>query len=188
MENEDVCAVCICEIGENDGARYPGCGHRFHVRCIINYAQYDARCPVCRGVGDGVEQRMERERTEVVFTEEGVTFRAEGEAATTIVDMYEEGMRDFRRYAERRRRLLKRRHSLKERVDRLKSIRKSMKEEYALLQKDYDAKCYKVWSSDPEIQIKRKVISNLRRRELRLERRVDTDLEEELGEPSVRWG
>ena len=47
------CAICLAE-DEMTDLELPGCGHRFHARCIGAYAASrsraaEARCPMCRG-------------------------------------------------------------------------------------------------------------------------------------------
>lgn len=189
---EDVCAICMSPSREEDSAKMPGCGHVFHVACIITSAQYDVRCPVCRHVGEGVEEREDKrsETAEVTITQNGLRIRTtsdDANAATSLIEMYEDGMREWRNFTARKRRLLKRRPSLKEKVDRLKVLRKKMKEDYDTMQKRYDDKCNKVWTPDPEISSQRKEISKMRRRELRLSKKIDEEILSELGEGFVSY-
>ena len=56
-QDEDRCAICLEALSQGTTTAHPGCHHRLHVACLISSAQYDARCPVCRTVGDGVALR-----------------------------------------------------------------------------------------------------------------------------------
>lgn len=43
------CAVCLCELEENEKARLlPNCKHGFHVECIDMWFRSHTTCPVCR--------------------------------------------------------------------------------------------------------------------------------------------
>jgi len=43
------CAVCLCELKENDTGRLlPNCRHSFHVDCIDMWFRSHSTCPVCR--------------------------------------------------------------------------------------------------------------------------------------------
>ena len=46
------CPVCFCDFEDGDATHRLGCGHVFHVDCILSWAQSDAEmhasCPVCR--------------------------------------------------------------------------------------------------------------------------------------------
>ena len=170
MESNEVCAVCLCELEENI-AQMPGCGHKFHVCCLINVVQYDTRCPVCRQIGDGVVSR----HPDMVITASSISI---GTADfTTDVDSVEE--REWRRYAARRRRLLRQRQDLKREMDALKSIRNDMRQNITVSK--YQKGCRAVWRTDTDVVTHRKKLSTLRRKELRLSRRLSNELETILG-------
>ena len=42
----DVCAICLDGIG--DDVMISGCGHAFHVNCIMRWQWVNASCPLCR--------------------------------------------------------------------------------------------------------------------------------------------
>ena len=65
--SDDECPVCYESLHSCATTSYPGCGHRFHVTCMLTFAQYNARCPVCRC--EGVEMRTEEELSDVVYVE-----------------------------------------------------------------------------------------------------------------------
>ena len=48
-EADDVCHVCHDPLDE-DCVSLPDCRHRFHLCCVIEFSQYDVRCPTCRTV------------------------------------------------------------------------------------------------------------------------------------------
>ena len=56
-----VCPVCLDDMSSDDPACimvHPGCKmHCMHAVCALNNAQYDLRCPVCRQLHDGAQQR-----------------------------------------------------------------------------------------------------------------------------------
>ena len=45
----DECPICFEELGESiENCAMPLCHHKVHVRCLLQAAQYDLRCPICR--------------------------------------------------------------------------------------------------------------------------------------------
>ena len=175
----DVCAVCLESIGaSSDVARVPGCGHALHVACLINCAQYDPRCPVCRGVGEGVHVRDETTSSSVVLVVHTPAERPLYDRPSTSED---DQARAWRNYAARRRRLLRTRPLLRERVDRLKTLRREMSATFTRTQRAYDARCREVWRSDPEVTSHRAAMTKLQRKHAYLERQILTELQSLLG-------
>lgn len=172
-EDFRVCAICLENtIDEKNSAAVPGCGHRFHVACLLNCAQYDVRCPTCRGVGEGVLPKTSPSTAVVSTSSVVVRFGDDGS---------EYLQRVWRRYTARRRRVLRQRPDLAERMQQLRSIRSHMNEVYTETQKLYDRRCREVWSHDPEVTFQRQTLQRMRRRERRLERILETQLEGLLG-------
>jgi hypothetical protein len=146
----------------------PGCAHRLHVTCLINCAQYDARCPVCRTVGEGVVRKPE-EAPAIA-------------GATFVLNLDVDAMqREWRRYTARRRRVLRQRPALHDKVQRLRDLRAEVTRAFAETQRVYDRKCREAWRDDPEVRAARAHMDRLRRRERRLEHAVDAELEALLG-------
>lgn len=160
--NDDVCAVCL-EVGPTASL---GCGHRLHVHCLINCAQYDVRCPVCRQVDEGVVPKPAAAQHVLVAEE--------------VLDL-DAMEREWRRYTNRRRRVLRQRPELGERVRRLRALRSELTKAFEGAQRAYDRKCRDVWRADPEVRARRDELDRLRRRERRLESTVDAELEALLG-------
>ena len=71
--------------------------------------------------------------------------------------------------------------SLLERVNQLKELRMTMERACEDANRLYDRKCREVWRADPEVRAHRDAIARLRRRERRLERTVEQELEGLLG-------
>lgn len=56
--DEDLlCAICLEDVSLDNRVRVPGCRHLFCGSCLLNAAQYDVRCPVCRQMPTGVTAR-----------------------------------------------------------------------------------------------------------------------------------
>jgi len=165
-DEEDLCCVCMDPLGDAQSvARMPGCTHRLHVTCLINCAQYDARCPVCRTVGEGIVPKP-------------VTTPP---ASVTLVFDVDEMEREWRRYTARRRRVLRQRPALGDKVRKLRGLRVDVTRAFAETQRVYDRKCRAAWRDDPEVRAARTHMDRLRRRERRLEHDVDAELEDVLG-------
>lgn len=155
----DTCAVCFEDV-QNGAWRLPGCGHAFHPVCVLNFAQFDTRCPVCRHREDGVTQAVVTPRLVVQISDVRALWR---------------------RYAARRRRLLQHNPDVRNDFERLRGLRGDLFNETTRLKRLFDARCRDVWRCDSEVASIRRNISRLRRRELRLERSIGTFLQEHLG-------
>ena len=66
-ENEiNVCAICICQLTDDDNIHTMDCSHKFHSECIIVNAQKgNISCPLCRElpkhITDTYDSQSERE-------------------------------------------------------------------------------------------------------------------------------
>jgi hypothetical protein len=54
--SDDTCAICQEPLNDS-GISLPGCGHSFHLACVLTNAQYNVRCALCRCVPLGVRVR-----------------------------------------------------------------------------------------------------------------------------------
>jgi hypothetical protein len=173
--DEDVCGVCI-EGGEGLVA-LPGCGHRFHVSCVMNFSQYDLRCPVCRQTPSGLLPRR------------GTGGGGDGSSLVSPIDLDAEeddnlagAVRamhaQLARLAARRRRAIRRDPRLHAANERLLSAQREFTARSRDLQREYDRRCRDVWRSDADIVGQKRALALLRRRELRLRRTINASLEE----------
>lgn len=190
MEGE-LCVVCLETLNDDKTVTaMPGCGHRLHTVCMLNCAQYSIRCPTCRATPAEVTPRVLETTTLTLLWNEG-SFSTEfnpqiNPQINEEEDVYASARREWRRYCVRRRRLLSQRPKLSQRVTMLKTLRQTIDAEYKLTQRIYDQRCRQVWSSDTSVLAHRAQIRRLRRRELRLERQVDAELESVIGpEPDL---
>jgi hypothetical protein len=165
MQDEQICSVCLLNINDNERCILPGCQHTFHSACVLNFAQYDSRCPVCRQQPEGVVSKREELIPENL--------------QETLTDMRVR----WRRYTERRRRFLRQRPHIQQAYLDLKQIRREMNLEVHLAQRTYDRKCREVWRSDQEVSVHKKNLSRMRRRERRLETVINNAIEELGPEP-----
>lgn len=178
MNNDmmDVCPVCHEELSHNT-VMLPGCNHRFHTSCVITSSQYDARCPVCRSVPEGVvPRRTDAESTPVPM----ITLRLQGleEYETQRANVQQQ---QWRRYRDRRRRFLRRHTSLLEMYNTLCRIRHTMDDSVRQLDRTYATLCREIWRTNPEIAEQRKTLARLRRRERRIERTLYEHLHANIG-------
>lgn len=156
----ECCAVCL-EDNDESSWDFPGCRHRFHARCVLQLAQYDARCPVCRHRPEDVQPRSD-------------TF--------TVVRVRMTQARDeWRRYAARRRRLINGNSPMRQKFEALRELRTTIASRMHTLQTTYDRQCRVVWRDDPQIREQRRDLTRLRRRELRLERVLSNFFDARLG-------
>ena len=176
-EKKNDCAICQETLGGRACASWPGCGHQFHVKCMIGASQYDVRCAVCRVTATGV---VARSRAPEPPPSPGV-----GEGQLVLLRDAETGRHvvfldaDWRRHLARRRRLINRAPRARDADKKLKVIRKERTALQALTHRAYQQKCRELWKHDEELGDLRNQLLRLRRRERRLERVVDEVVEEE---------
>lgn len=161
--------VCLEPVAPADRARLPGCGHAFHVTCMLSFVQYDARCPVCRQPPTGVH-----------VAEPAESWLPSWER---LEEHYREMQAQMRQYADRRRRFVRDRPRVQRADADLRRLRSELNRESRSAQRLYDAKCREIWRNDPEIVAARKVIQLMRRRERRLERMLELHVDEVIGPP-----
>ena len=191
MEGTDLCAICLDPLEAAPTAEsmaMPGCGHRFHVKCVLNYAQYDIRCPMCRGVGEGVNPRPARQPTAVTLAVnwnnvEVIDLEHNEEESTEATDPLPPARVLWRRYLDRRRRAIRRCPRLSQQHLALKEVQALMQREHRAASRAYEQRCREVWRSDPEVRPHRDAFARLRRRERRLETQIDTAVEAAVGPP-----
>lgn len=156
--DDEVCVICM-DATDDAAVLLPGCGHRFHVACLLTSCQYDVRCPVCRAVPAGVQTR-EKEVPLLVIWEE---------------DAQEERQNRARVLA-RRRTVFRRHPSLKRLDQRLRQRHRDLRAEEDRLQRAFLRACRNAWKWEPDLLQQRDQVRRLRRRardtELQLERRL----------------
>lgn len=158
-QTDDTCSICLDSISpEGQSLSLPGCGHRFHVACVLTMSQYSIRCPVCRQVPQGVGIRQ-----------------------TTLQAQLDQSQQARRRYIARRRTLLKRMPEMANKTARLKDLRSDMSASAKELHKLYSKKCESVWKTDAEVAELKGTLRRMRRQELRLERQLQAVLEPLIG-------
>jgi len=157
----DVCAVCI-EPLDDGTVRLPGCGHSFHLHCVMNFCRYNARCPICRSLPLGVTD----------LPHNTITLR--------IVDRPEPRL-TWQRYRNRRRRVLNNDPRLNHMFECVKRLRR----EISMAQNDIDRvftrRCRDIWRIDPEIMSMRANIVRMQRRRRKLEQTLYERLHPLLG-------
>ena len=154
-DDDDVCHVCH-EERDSTCASLP-CGHIFHICCILDFAQYDVRCPTCRVVPVGVKVKKEDSDAQ------------RREAARNGI---QELQRQWRNRAARRRRFLRKHPDLMEKDQRLRQTREEIFAHYERASHIYDQKTKAIWRSDPEIREQLAAATRARRRERRLEQQL----------------
>ena len=171
--------AALCVICQDDASpcdlRLPGCSHAFHAACILTFAQYDARCPVCRRVPVGVRERKPDEEVPTVYLslEPDLNHRTRDQRLL------------WSRYRNRRRRLLNRNLELLVDFNRLRDLRFLIEEERRRAESRYKILCRETWRTDTAIREHMRTVGRLRRRERRLEQSLHEAFRGRLGsEPS----
>lgn len=180
MEEDEECCICLADVspaGESAFMAFPGCGHRMHVLCALQQAQYRVRCPVCRH--EPVETAPSTTTTTSSATITLVA--AEGDEGGMQYWDWETLQRRVRNAQSRRRRIFRSRPDLAAQWMRLKEVRSEMTRASKEAQRVYDRKCREVYRDDADVQHCRRALVNLRRRERRLEQSLAREVGEEVG-------
>ena len=139
----------------------------------MTFCQYDARCPVCRGVPDGVT-RTPAPAPAVTITVAEVVEEIETTLATR--------RREWQRYRARRRRALNADPLLRALYEDLQHARRTLETETGITERLYWKRCRELWRTDPEFAEHRRVLARHRRRERRLDRTLYTRLRALIGD------
>lgn len=172
----DECAVCTDVMSEHDSLCLPGCGHRFHLRCVMNFCRYNTHCPICRQLPEGVEAHQpEPPRVEATV------FLSLDDVVQEVDNVIDEQRRTWQRYRNRRRRALNSHPHLKTLFERLQLLRRDMTDLHTTTHRLYSQRCREVWRSDVELNERKRTLSRMQRRERRMERSLYDQLRELVG-------
>ena len=169
-DDGECCAVCLEGLGPR-ALRLPGCGHRLHAACALSNAQYDARCPVCRVVPEGVAERPSAER-DGGGAEGGMLFVPWHEMREWVWGEDEEGdseaeeeeRRAWARYRARRQRALRRDPALAALHERARGLAREAQREGDLAERAHAAACRRAWREDPAVAAHRAARRRLQQR------------------------
>ena len=176
------CVICLEEMTDPE-CRIPDCGHSFHCSCLINFTRYDLRCPVCRRVPSGVSLPQTSSHVEEGGNQEGSLEESNLEETRRLLEDFQS---TWRRYSYQRRRFMRTHPEIQKAFDKLKEVRSKMASTTNEVDREYNRICREVWRSDPFIVQKKREMSNMRRRERRLELLLQRGFEREFGpEPEM---
>ena len=180
---QNVCPVCYDDSRPCD-MTLPGCEHAIHSTCMISLSQYDVRCPICRVVPEGVQEREQESSSTVVYvTSVGDEPAGGGQRILwTLNEEEEEQEREiWTRYRTRRRRCLNQNPRILAAFNQLRDVRREIRSERMSAEARYKTLCRDAWRNDEVIRGHMKVVDRLRRKERRLERTVHGELRERIG-------
>ena len=169
QEDVDECSICTDAMGSDDSMRLPGCGHRFHTHCVMNFCRFNTHCPICRQLPDGVQSH------ETSSTLPPVTLSLE-DVLHEVDNVVEERRRTWQRYRNRRRRALNNHPHLKTLFDRLQLIRREIGDVHNDAQRVYNQRCRHVWRTDVELLEMKRMLNRLKRRERNIECSLNNQL------------
>ena len=150
---------------------------------MISMSQYDVRCPICRIVPEGVQEREQESASTVVYlTSVGDEPTGGGQRILWTLDEEEEQEREiWTRYRTRRRRCLNQNPHILAAFNHLRDVRREIRSERMSAETRYKNLCRDAWRNDAVIRGHMKSVDRLRRRERRLERSVHGELRERIG-------
>lgn len=177
MEGESVeCPVCTDLMTEEDSVCLPGCDHRFHLRCVMNFCRYNTHCPICRQLPEGVAEHEASSPVRVA----SVLLSIE-DVVHEVESVVGQQRREWQRYRNRRRRALNNHPHLKTLFDRLQVLRRDMNTVHTSTQRLYTRRCRDVWRTDVEINEQKRVMARMQRRERRIEQSLYRQLRDLVG-------
>lgn len=162
MNNQ--CPVCLDSFEDSNVLSMPICGHRVHVSCALNAAQYDTRCPICR------------------TKDPSISSRSDDDIFTHIQEITNRHAASLRRYQQRRTRAIRQRDSLKRIRDRLTAERRSFEQVDRELEREWISLQKRQWVSDAKIADIKMRRKKLRRRVTDLNRRLEHRLQLIIGD------
>jgi len=168
-DDEIVCSICMDAI-QNRECILPGCNHQFHYTCMLNFAQYDTKCPVCRQLPTGVVVR--RRQSEV---EDNVV------QIDMLREHINEAQRTWTRYFRRRSACIRKHPDMRDLNNSIRSLRSQIQVQTRTTQRCFDTKCNTLWKTDDELQVHKKTLNNLERKHRRLKKKLKECLEVHLG-------
>jgi DNA repair exonuclease SbcCD ATPase subunit len=164
----DVCSICLENFSANTcSCKLPGCGHTFHVSCILNVVQYDIRCPICRNTIPNVNTKKEDSDNTIISLE----------------TLYNDYQRKKRQYMYKKRKFIKNDKKMENKIIKLKHHSKELRDLQTEMDKLWSEKSRKLWSEDDDILLQRKKTDKLRKKCYRMEKNIDDTLESALGLP-----
>ena len=171
-QNEDLinlCTVCLDPIDDDASelSTFPGCKHKFHCACMLNFAQYDVRCPTCRQMPTGVTVRSSEEGDD------------EDESDVEMETLREElriAQRSWNAYEARRRKCIRRNASMRQAASRVRQMHADITATNRELHRCYDAKCKLIWKTDNDVQTHKKKLTRLHRVKRRVQLKLESDV------------
>tara|TARA_B100001741_G_scaffold161766_1_gene133839 strand:+ start:353 stop:883 length:531 start_codon:yes stop_codon:yes gene_type:complete len=168
----DVCAVCLseCDVTTKDTCYMPGCLHVFHTSCLLQCAQRDARCPICRQVPNELQVSATTPSRE---------------APSRIFEIDVSALRQqWVLYDSQRRARIDADPIAKAAQTKLRGERRCYNAAVREAKRVHAIRAKQLWNQDPELKALRRVVQRKREKTHRLERivedRVDTPLRNQL--------
>lgn len=198
----EVCSVCLetlDDTSDTKACRLPGCNHLFHLACVLDFAQYDVRCPICRQVPLNVTCRP------VTKTNFHIILRSSQNLRDLIIEhtsdtaelsahvdeevneenrgeeeeeySLREAQLRWRRYAARRRRVINRSPRLRQTWQTLRRTDVELTAALHEVKRMYKRKLRDIWRNDADLFQARRLAQRLRRRQLRLSHHIENEIE-----------
>lgn len=161
----DQCVICLDDLNSENYSKIPGCGHSVHTSCLINAAQYDARCPMCRQTPENVNIRKE----DNVFI-------------MSMEEIQENYQRQVRSYNNKKYRVFNKHKELKVMYNKMKEIEKTIKQQDDNIEKLWNKKVNEMWKYDDDLQVLKKQNGLEKRKYNRINNKLKDRLENLIGE------
>lgn len=167
------CPICFEELDtteddvKNKTCNFPVCNHKIHVRCMLQAAQYDVRCPVCRTQDPNIILRRDVEHSNTGLDQ--------------LEDMIQHQRVEERRYKQKRAKLLREDKKFKQVNEQVKKEKKIFLELDRELERRWMSKQRKTWKTDSKINQLKEKRRKQQQKTARIIKKVDLFVEEQLG-------
>lgn len=171
------CPICLDELLEKDSMLWPECMHKVHTWCALTAAQYDARCPMCRGQSSSISFRQSESDDE----------DDEEDSEDDLWERLEENLKkyesDVKRYKARRYRIIRKNETLRNLQDKLNDAQKQFKNRDKQLDKEWSDWQRIGWTQNERIIELKQMRQRTMRKISYLTKRIDKRVTECIGSP-----
>ena len=172
MKMTDPCPICFEEFDsennvKNHTCNFPVCNHKIHVSCMLQAAQYDIRCPICRTQDPNIVSRGQVEHPNPGLEQ--------------LEEIIQNHRIEERRYKQRRAKLLRENKKFKQANEQMKKEKKIFTELDRELERRWMSKQRKTWKMDSKINELKEKRRKQQQKTARIAKKIDTFVEEQLG-------
>ena len=136
---------------------------------MLNFAQYDTKCPTCRQQPIGVITRQHAQVENNVIQ------------LDVLRDRLSEARRTWTRYIKKRSACIRKYTEMRDLNVKIRALRSEIQLQTRTTQRCFDTKCNILWKTDEELQVHKKTLNALERKHRRLKKKLKDSLQIHIG-------